>query len=210
MRVQKQRLNLLLPDHLGDIVKEKSNVKISIITSNESTQAFRTFLVKSGYKDDISTVTIPRERGQRFMTISLFGVPLKCHFVMWTSKKDTDTGRAPFWIGQPNPKKYVQTDMKHSLILNNRIVNKRVPWYGLIVTNRSVKDGMNIDAQNFAEYLLVPFDDIVEYLIETKQIYYVIKHPERKKYQFTTTIDNLKTFADTYDQKDALSNMSNK
>lgn len=209
MQIKKLRYVLVASDEkeLGVMIEKKAPVRMSNLTESEATQHFRSMLVQEGLKEYISTVDIPREKSQVLKTIALFGVPLKCHFAFWTSKTDTDNGRASLFVGQPNHRRYKEASLKHSIVveyekagkIRSRIVHEEIPYFAVVVTNRSFRKGSHLSKQNFVEYLIIPLEDIIQFIKDEKQDYLIIKKAEREKYAFSLMLDQIKERSKDYE-----------
>lgn len=176
----------------GGIIEVKEDIKIKNFNDGEATSFFRQFLIENGYKDHIGKAIVNRKRYGDLQYLTLYGCTLKIRFTLWQAQTDTDTGKAVLWIGEKNSAEFSQEDINYGIIVGDRIIRTDASYYGLIVTTRNFRIGKNLKEQPFVDYLLIPIEDMIEIVKETKQAWIDIRKSHREKYAFNNMIDKLK------------------
>lgn len=186
MKIETVRLDL----SSGKLVSQKQKPKVSNFSEGDAATFFKKYLFESGYEDYIGSTTIDKKRYGKLLYPTLFDKPIKCHFVLWQAKQDTETGKAVFWVGERNVKNYEQVD--YGVIIGDRIIPTDVYWHCLIVAPRKYRIGRTTKDLDFVEYLLMPLKDIVEEIQITKTPYIDIRQSHREKYAFKNMLERLK------------------
>ena len=175
----------------GKVEEEEQKIKIKNFSEGEAASYFRNWLIQQGYKDAIGTKILDKRQYGKLQYLTLFDRPIKCHFCLWQALKDTETGKAVFWIGEENAAKHEQVD--YGIIIGNRIIPIDVQWHCLIVSPRDTfRMGTSFKNQNFVDFLLIPLSFIVEEIKQTMKPYIDIRKSHRERFLFSKMIDELK------------------
>jgi hypothetical protein len=188
MKIINRKLNFAT----GKFEDVESEVKTKNFTKGEATTFFRDFLSKKGLSQHIGTKLVTHPKYGQLQYITLFGRAIEAKFTLWQSRKDSEHGKAVFWIGERNTVGYEKID--HGVIIKGRMVPTHVFWYCLIVAPRhTFKVGTSIKEQEFMEFLLMPLDDIIVELNAINDPCVNIRKSHREKYSFDNMLETLKT-----------------
>lgn len=175
----------------GQIVEEESKIKIKNFDDGEAGIYYREFLISKGYKDNLSVTKVFKGKWGELQYPTLFGFPLKVRFCLWHAQKDSDTGKAVLWVGEKNSKKLTQEQVDYGVVVEDRIVRNDISYYALIVTTRTFRVGNSLKNQPFVDYLLVPIEDIIATVKDSKKAWIDLRKSDREKYSFDKIIGRL-------------------
>jgi hypothetical protein len=179
----------------GKFEEESVEIKTKNFTEGEAASYFRTWLIEKGYKDDIGSKVIDKNVYGKLQYLTLFDKSIKCSFCLWQALKDTDGGKAVFWIGEDNSANH--KEVEYGIIINNRIIPTDIYWRCLIVAPRDTfKIGTSFKNQAFVDFLLIPLNDIIEEIKVTKKPCIDIRKSHREKYKFEKMIEIFKSSED--------------
>jgi hypothetical protein len=191
-KITSYRLNLVS----GTAEKENVEVKVRSFSEGEMTSFLRRFLVDRGYSEHIGSKIVTHKRYGNLQYLTLFGKPIKTKYVGWQSDKDSDGGKAVFFIGERNTVGYEKVE--GGVIVKGRIIPTDIYWYCLIVAPRKTfKSGMSIKEQEFIDFLLMPLDEIVEEFKKGNGIAIDLRKSHREKYAFDKMVEILRTKEET-------------
>jgi hypothetical protein len=176
----------------GDVVGEKEDIHVRNFNDGEAAVYYRKFLIAKDYKEYLGTTVVKRKKYGELRYLTLFEKPLKIRFAMWRAKKETEDGKAVLWIGEKNIAEFTQEQVDYGMVIRDRILPLDVLYYGVIVIPRDFRVGMNLLEQKFVDYLLIPLEDLIEFLKETGRPNFDIKQEQREKYRFDNIIERLK------------------
>jgi len=178
-------------DLSGNFVAQEEEVKVKNFEDGEATTLFKAHIIAKGYQSALGTVDVVKKRHGQLQYPTLFGYSVKCRFALWHAEKDTETGKAVLWIGDRNRGGLTQVEVDYGVIIGDRIIRTDTSFLGLIVTLRSFKLGMSLKDMPFVDYLLMPVQDMIDILKETKQGWIDLRQSHRKQYAFDNMISKM-------------------